>query len=541
MNRNVVQKTYISALFLTLGLSTASQANIKNNELNDRNPDLGGGKILLYTTAGEYKGSANVGALPDMVKFLPSGNIICANEGEPADDYAVDPKGSISIVKINRNRSNYIENVSTLYFDNINIPQGVRIKPGASPAEDLEPEYIAVSEDGSRAWVTLQENNALAIVDIQREKIIGIKELGIKTFDRVDIDSKDGAQVSPPPKNIYALYQPDTVATYRVGGKDYIVTANEGDDREYEAWVDYEKASKLSKKSKFSAQLQRDILDIKGKKKLRVLRDLGKNSEGTYTQLYLTGGRSFSIWDGEGNLIFDSGSEFEEYLSRHYPDNFNTRVDDTKDPDEIAELDKDGIAYEMIGKRAYYWEGVDARSQKKGCEPEALALAQINNRVYAYIGLEKQGGFFTYDITNPKHPKMIDYFNDIDYSALPSKAGDLAPEGTVTFVQDGQHYLAVANELSGTVATYRLGDNGIASKLASLPIGNFDKGAAEIIDYDPAGKRLFVTNAEDKTVDIIDIQTPETPRKVGSINFSAYADGLQSVSVKDGLVAIAVE
>lgn len=523
-------------VFLMTNMAGATSLATPNN------PDIGGGKILFYTTDGEYKGAANVGNLPDMVTFLPSGDrLISANEGEPSDDYSVDPKGSVSIIKLNRKLKGLVEDMTTLTFEGVNIPSEVRIKPGSSAVTDLEPEYVAVNQDGTRAWVTLQENNAVAIVDLEKNKIAVVKSLGVKDFEQIDIDSKDKAKLATAPDNVYGLYQPDTIAAYRVNGLDYYVTANEGDDREYDAWEDYAKTSKLKKKAKFTKQLSQEILESKGKKKLRVLKDLGQNANGTYTKLYLAGTRSFSIWDAKGNQVFDSGSDFEKVLSKEYAANFNTRVDDTDDAEDIAKLKKDGIPFETIGKKVYFWEGVDARSQKKGCEPEALALAKIGGKTFAYIGLEKQGGFFVYDISNPRQPVMVEYNNDIDYGVLPSKSGDLAPEGMVAFKQDGADYLAIANELSGTVAVYRLAANGKADKLASIKVGGFDEGAAEIIDYDTEGQKLYVTNGESKTVDVIDISLPDNPKLTGSIDFSKHADSLQSVAVKNGLVAIAVE
>ncbi|SDT94397.1 choice-of-anchor I domain-containing protein [Desulfobacula phenolica] len=510
---------------------------------NLKNPDIGGGKILLYSTSGDFKGFANVGSLPDMVTFLPDGNcLISANEGEPNDNYSVDPKGSISIVKLDRNLKGLVQEVKTLTFDHLQVPD-VRIKPGSTPDVDLEPEYIAINEDGSRAWVTLQENNAIAIVDLKAKKISNIKSLGYKKFERIDIDSKDGANVASAPDNIMGLYQPDTIATYRVDGVDYIVTANEGDDREYNDWEDYAKAISLKekKKCKFSTQLEQDILNKKSKNKLRILKDMGLDANGVYTKLFLAGTRSFSIWDADCNQVYDSGEAFETYLAANYPDSFNTRVDNTKKQKDINKLKNDNIPYEKIGEKAYFWEGVDARSQKKGCEPEALALAKIGSETFAYIGLEKQGGFFIYNITNPKNPMFVDYINNIKYSSLPTQSGDLAPEGMSVFVQDKKHYLAIANELSGSISIYRLLNTGIAKKLASLNIGSFDANAAEILAYDSNGKQLFVTNGETKTVDIIDITSPDNPLKVGKIDFSEHAHSLQSVAVNNGLVAIAVK
>ena len=514
-------------------------------EFDVNNPaNLGGGKILLYSIDGTFIDAANVGNLPDMVKFTEDGmTVLSANEGEPDDDYVKDAEGTVSIIELNDDKS--VKQVTTLGFNDVTVDSDVRIKPGATAPQDLEPEYLAINEAGTKAWVSLQENNAMAIVDITAKKITGVKSLGAIDLSQQAIDIADDEVANPvaAPANIYALYQPDTIATYSVGGQDYVVTANEGDDREYDAWEDLVKANDLEDEngtSLLSAELQAAILDTDSKK-LRVFADLGADENGTYNALYMAGGRSFSIWDAEGNLVFDSGAQFEAKLAAEYAAHFNTEVDDTDDAGDIADLDADGIAYDLIGEDAYFFAPVDARSLKKGCEPEALAVASIGEKHFAYIGLEKMGGFFVYDVTDPTAPTMVEYNNDINYSAKPSEAGDLAPEGMKVFTQDDSTYLAIANELSSTLAIYALAEDGKATKMSSLSVGTFDEGAAEIVDYCPMNKQLVVTNGENKTVDLIDVSDPSAPVKTGSIDFSAHGDSLQSVSVKDGVVAIAVE
>jgi hypothetical protein len=508
------------------------------------NPDIGGGKILLFTTQGEYIDAANVGDLPDMVKFVNKNTLVSANEGEPASDYSNDPEGSISIIELSGKKM--VQTVTTLGFEGVTIEGDVRIKPDTAIPADLEPEYVAVSSDGKTAWVSLQENNAVAIVDLKDKAITKVKGLGkIEWADRT-VDIADDGVANPSdntPANIFALYQPDTMVGYSVNGEEYFIAANEGDDREYDTWEDLEKANGLELEngdSALSAELQAALLDTK-MKKLRVLKDMGADDNGIYNELYMTGTRSFTIRDADANIVFDSGSMIEEELTENYAANFNTRVDDTDDADDIAELDEDGIAYEMIGDTAYFWEGVDARSLKKGAEPEALAVANIGDNVFAYVGLEKQGGVMVFDVTSPTDVEFVQYFNDINYNALPSKAGDLAPEGMVTFKQGNANYLAVANELSSTVAIFQLADTGTVTKLLSLKVGSFDKGAAEIIDYSPEDKALFVTNGEEKRIDIIDVTDPALAQLNGMIDFSEYGSSLQSVAVKDGIVAIAVE
>jgi DNA-binding beta-propeller fold protein YncE len=514
-----VLATAISAILLT-GCMTNT---VKTESTTVVNPDIGGGKILLYSTDGKFLDAANVGNLPDMVRFIDDQQLIVANEGEPADDYSSDPEGSISIIKLAKNKT--VSEVTTLGFENTHISNAVRIKPGSTAQQDLEPEYVAVNKAGTKAWVSLQENNAIAIIDLKEKAITSVEDLGAVEWRGQAVDISADGKAKPKKNNpygIFALYQPDTIASYHVNGQDYLVTANEGDDREYDAWEDYTKAKKLKDKSGNSllSPYLKSALSENDSQSLRVFSDMGKNKAGIYQQLYMAGTRSFSIRDAQGKLIFDSGSDFEETLATHHAKQFNTRVDD----------DKSG----------YFFEGIDARSLKKGAEPEALALANIGNKHFAYIGLEKQGGIFVYDITNPSNAYQVQYFNDIDYSKAPEKAGDLEPEGMVTFQQAGKHLLAVANEMSSSVSLYQLANSGHLNKLSSITLGSFDKGAAEIIAYSPEEQALYVTNGEKKRIDILDVNRSMELSIKGHIDFSQYADDLQSVSVKNGVVAIAV-
>ncbi len=560
-------KSPFSKLAMAVAVVTATgmlaACNSDNDDDNDsvdetpdvviNNPDINGGKVLLYRTAdNSYIGAANVGDLPDVVKFVSPMVLMTANEGEPNDEYTVDPQGSVSIITLQDDKS--VLDVTTLYFEESMLEGEVRIKPDTSAAVDLEPEYVAVNEAGTMAWVTLQENSAVAVVDLTTKAITKVKDLGKIVVADQAIDITDDGVANPVmgnPTNIFALPMPDTAVAYTVGGVDYFVTANEGDDRDYDGYTDLEKAKDLD----LSAELEAAVVtpDL-GMEKLRVLTDLGVNN-GVYEELYMTGTRSFSIYNADGDLVFDSGADFENELAANYAASFNTRVDDvdfyleTDEDYEGSDFQEDfveeglvaGVDYEIVGDKVYFWEGVDARSLKKGAEPEALAVHSIGDKVFAYIGMEKQGGFFVYDITSPTQVSMVEYFNDINYNALPTQAGDLAPEGMVAFEQDGSHYLAVAHELSSTLALFELDTDGTVEKITSVELGSFDEGAAEIVDYDPTTKNLYVTNAENTEVDIVSVATPANAARTGSIDFSEYADELQSVSVKDGILAIAVE
>ncbi|KKW67556.1 alkaline phosphatase [Lampropedia cohaerens] len=207
------------------------------------------GHVALYQAADlQLLGQVEVGALPDNLVFTPDGNtLLVANEGEPSDDYQIDPEGSVTVIDIRVPTS---LSARTAGFSHFNSQadalraKGVRIfGPNATVAQDVEPEYIAVSADSSTAWVALQENNALAKLDIASATITDILPLGYKDHgnprNAIDVSDGDGdaelieVDIKPWP-GLVGMYMPDGIATYTApDGKTYIITANEGDAR---AW-----------------------------------------------------------------------------------------------------------------------------------------------------------------------------------------------------------------------------------------------------------------------------------------------------------------
>lgn len=413
------------------------------------------GTIEFFNADGTHLKTIQAGPLPDMVTFSKDGNMaVVANEGEPSDDYSTDPKGSVTII----NLASGIDSATavTLDFSAVTLPsQGMKYY-NSDKSADVEPEYVAINESNTKAYITLQENNGIAIIDLVNQSIEKVVGLGFKDFSQTgnEIDANNDGIANLTNINAFGMYQPDSIAVYTVNGEDYIVTANEGDDREYDAYEEETKVSKLN------IDPNLDMSNIGDS--VRVTPELGdENGNGIYEQLYLMGARSFSIWDSNGGLVFDSGSQLaQQVINALGSQHFNTRVDDTDDPADIAELDSKGTPYSLVGDTAYFFEGLDARSEKKGIEPEALTLGSINGKTYAFIGLEKQGGFFVYDISNPQAPNLVKYVNSIDYTQAPMDAGDLGPEG-MTFVPasdspNGKNLLVVANEISGTTTIYEI-------------------------------------------------------------------------------------
>lgn len=387
------------------------------------------GAVVLFDRRGKVRRSYEVGNLPDAITFTPSGRyIVVANEGEPICDddtetLITDPEGSVSIIDVWRNR------VSTADFSAWNGREdelradGVRIFfPGSSAAQDLEPEYVAV-EDNRTAIVSLQENNAIATIDLRSAEVTGIVGLGYKDHslpgNGLDPSNEDDAEAIDT-YDVLGMYMPDTIATAKLGRSSYIVTANEGDARDYSCYSEEERVKDFGLGSDYDDGLEDDAL--LGRLRTTSAFPTTFDGDGQIEQVYSYGARSFSIWTPTGDLVFDSGDDFEQQLL------------DTPffNPDDGE---------------------IDERSDDKGPEPEALAVGSIGRRTYAFVGLERAGGVMMYDITDPANSSFVQYLNTEDL-------GDTSPEG-IEFVPWWQSptwkpLILVSFEVSGTTRVIEL-------------------------------------------------------------------------------------
>ena len=441
-----------------------------------------------------------VGSLPDMLTFSPNGKtVLVANEAEPNDDYSIDPEGSVSIIDIQDIKQ---PKASIADFRAWNsqkadlMSKGVRIfGPNATVAQDLEPEYITISGDSKTAWVTLQENNAIARIDIAQQKVTDIYPLGYKDHgvmgNELDVSDRDSKIDIKTWTGLVGMYQPDSIANYQVNGQTYLVTANEGDSREWlkdedayfagnlaQGYVENIRMKHLFNSKGFNAEgdypahLQKIANGVKGAKlnpvtfaycgaiateagdcrkdgnlgRLNIAWNMGyqTNADGspkldangrlTYDKLYAYGARSFSIWNTQGQLVWDSGSEFEKKVAELFPTYFNT--------------DHEAVS-------------LDDRSDNKGPEPEGITLGTIGAKTFAFIGLERMSGVMVYDITTPMQPKFVEYFTTRNFVETDSaKQGDLGPEGLIFIAAkdspNGKPLLVVGNEVSGSTAIYQV-------------------------------------------------------------------------------------
>jgi endonuclease/exonuclease/phosphatase family metal-dependent hydrolase len=404
------------------------------------------GRVSFFNVDGTFLNSVEVGFLPDMLTFTPDGRkVLTANEGEPnsyGQSDSVDPEGSVSIIDLSGSVAN--ATVQTAGFTSFNSQiaalraAGVRIiGPGATVAQDLEPEYIAFSADGQTALVTLQENNALAEVNIATATVTRILPLGAKDHslagNGLDASDRDGlsntGRINIQNWPVFGLYQPDAIASFSANGQTYYITANEGDARDYRGFSEETRVG--------ASGYALDPTVFPNAAALKQTANLGRlnvtNATGDtdgdrdFDRIEAFGSRSFSIWDGNGNRVFDSGDQLEQITVVQVPSFYNSN----------------GSFSPASG------EGFDTRSDNKGPEPEGVVVGVVNGRTYAFIGLERTGDVIVYDVTNPTAPSLVEYINVPD---------DVGVEG-LTFISaadspTGKPLVVTSNEISRTTAVF---------------------------------------------------------------------------------------
>ncbi len=419
------------------------------------------GTVAFFDAYGGLLGAVAVGALPDMLTFSPNGRtVLVANEGEP-NSYgqlaSVDPEGSVSLIDLSGGVAMLSASaVTTAGFAAYNAatldPSIRRFGPGASVAQDMEPEYIAVSHDSRTAWVTLQENNALAVIDLVTKQVTHLVGLGFKDHSLpghgFDGSDRDGQSINIIPRPVWGMYQPDAIEAFRAGGKTLLLTANEGDVREWPGLPGGSEAARVGSLNLDPAAFP-DSVSLKANAslgRLNVTRYNGDtDGDGDFDQLYAFGARSFSIWTTGGALVFDSGDALEQLVRDHHPDYFNATHTNN----------------DNLNVNPNNWTR-DSRSDDKGPEPETVKVARLFGRQYVFVALERIGGVAIYDLTNVAAPVLDGYVNVRGFGqpANSSQAEDLGPEGMLVIPAEdspnGRPLLVLANEISGTTRIFEI-------------------------------------------------------------------------------------
>ena len=364
-----------------------------------------------------------VGVQPDMVTFADNDTILSADEGEPRNGFGTDthdPKGSVSVISLTGKTSQqvYFNGFTAEELTAKNILIGKVNGEILSPEADLEPEYIAVSSDDKTAYVSLQEANAVAVLNIAEKKFTGIYSVGFEDYSQVPVDknSKDTQYEAKIYADIVGARMPDGIALYENAGKTYLVTANEGDSR---VWAE-KTPNEYSNETKDATITGKKITFLDPEKCAGLPND--KENEKV-----LYGGRSFTIFEvnADGlNEVYDSKDDFERITAEYIPDHFNCSNDN---------IDKDD------------------RSGKKGPEPENVTIGTVNGKTYAFIAIERIGGIMVYEITDPAKAEFVNYINSREFAS--EIQGDVSPEG-LCFVenQNGKITYTSAKQSVATVS-----------------------------------------------------------------------------------------
>jgi len=433
-------------------------------------------------------GSVTVGALPDMLTFTADGSkVLVANEGEQNDVDGLDandntipipalvnPEGSVSIIDLANGVAGATVKTASFSAFNAKLAElkaaGVRLFAGESGfeaitvAQDLEPEYIAIAPDGRTAFVTLQENNALAILDIASGQFTDIVPLGRKSFLGLPFDGsdRDGASNAnsvslSTERPVFGQYMPDSIASFTgADGRVYYLIANEGDDRD-----DFIAPNETIRVSDSGYDLDNTVFP--NETALKTNAQIGRltvsnapgnrgdtDGDGDIDQILTYGARSFSIVDAQGRVVFDSGSQIEQFVAAG-------GVFSSSSPATSGLFD-------------------DTRSDNKGPEPEGITVGRVGDRTLAFVGLERGGGgVMVYDVTNPAQVSFMQYLRN---------PADVSPEG-LTFVAahdspSGRNALFVANEVSNTVTVFQ----NAAPKLSF----NQPPGGVDLASYQLTGR-----------------------------------------------------
>ncbi len=481
------------------------------------------GKVLFVDTAGVITDSVEVGAMPDMIGISPDGKlVVTANEGEPNGAYTTDPEGSVSIIDISAGVRGIMQSkVTTIDFKTLNPLKtilksaGIRLfgrfkgsNDSTTVAQDLEPEYVTFSTDSKTAYVTMQENNAVMVVDLVGKKIqtvgttpliipLGSKDHSLPTNG---LDASDqGTAINLTNWKVKGLYMPDGITTYRVNNQDYLITANEGDARDYTG---------LAEETSLAA-VRLDPTKFPDSTLLRGNNQLGRlnitaqtadtDGDGDVDELQTFGSRSFTIWNAStGALVWDSG----DWLERITRDSSNFNA-------------SNGAAATR-----------KARSRSKGPEPESVVTATIGSRVFAFVALERIGGVIVFNVTNPAAPTFVTFENN-----RPENRG---AEGIIYLdtlnSPNGKRLVLLANETSNTVSTYEITPN------FSTPTSELATREEFALYPNPTVDAIFLSRAMSGSVINLSGQSVLTFKNETELNVSSLQTGVYFIQ-SQGFVA----
>ena len=477
------------------------------------------GRIVFFDSLGQFLNRFDLGAAPQQLSLVNNGQyLLSANAAYPSDDYNFDPRGSVSIVRIlsatpDRLTQNDVLEIDFQRYDTVNLDKGVRVygnQGQQSPSQDLEPQEIAVDEQAFKAYISLQENNAIAVVDYFFAQLDTIFPLPLKSranrnqaFSGTDRGSTVSLDSFP---GIFSLYQPRGLSFLRQAGQSYLLSANEGAARDYPAYSEIATIASTPL-DPVSIPNARDLKIDTILGPLKITNTIGGRGVGLlYDSAVSFGGRSFSVWDSLGQLIFDSGDDFERTILSLEAANFNSSA---------------------ISNQSF-----KARGPWYGPQPNAIVTGEVDGSLYAFISLRQMGGVMIYNLNNPRQPIFDSYLLNRNFSVAADvpQAGDLGPV-ELSFVSgdrspNGQALLIVSHSISGSLSIYELGQGiGLREYRPGTAPEIFPNPSTGIFHYQGVEK-LQIFNSEGKFIK--EVLSHET------IDLSAESPGIYLVKNRSG-------
>ena len=402
------------------------------------------GTVVFFNVfSGKVRSTATVGAYPIKVRFTPDQDyLIVANAGKPGT--TVDPYGGATVIKISEKTIDDLPSadvVTTTFVSFTSLPTGmVQANPGVSVSRDLQPASLAIRSDSEIAYITLQQNNGIAVLDIDDVVISRIFTSGMTDhaevpFDASDMDNEIRIREWP---GVLSLRQPGGIAAIKSDGNTYLLTTNQGSSENFETYNEVERVSALPLDP---TVFETSDSDDENLGRLKVLATLGKNRDGLYSELYAFGSRSFSVFKPNGTLVGDTRAELEFVTAIQQGLNFNSDM---------------------------YANDFDTQSPEKGPEPVNVVAGKVDGITHAFVINQRIGGVTMWNLCQVDEPLFEAYFNNRDFSVNLStstgffEAGDIGPAGVI-FVDDnnptGKYLLVVTGKLSGTVSVYEISGN----------------------------------------------------------------------------------
>lgn len=425
-------------------------------------PSTPTGVLVVMDVSGKVISTPDLkGVLPDAVTFTPSGTTaLVAIEGQPvcakddpattvneSTDYAkaVDPLGGVSIVDLSSPTAPVVTFVGFQGFTVSEMrAKGLALSSVVNDvAKDLEPEYI-VALDESKAYVTIQEANGLGVLDIDSKSWIEVRRAFESKLSNTPIDTSDRDSGKGPRSyaNVVGASQPDAIAGFKIGSGHYLLTANEGDAREYTCLNDDLRGSSL----KVDSRRFPDWKSLSGNAELgraKVNPNAGdRDGDGDIDTIHLRGARSMTIYRN-GVPIWDSGKLLEEIqIGAFGVANINGSHALTADKSTVNYTAQD-------------------RSDDKGSEPEGVAVGRVGSSRVAILGLERMSALVIFDVTTPSNPSFVKWIQMLPTTATPaSQATAWSPEGVIFIPADispnGKALFITSYELSGSLTIHQI-------------------------------------------------------------------------------------